>query len=51
LRANPDQLRVLFVPTGPLIDGKPSRPKVEAPVRIGATNLAAGKAQEEPNKR
>lgn len=51
LRSNQDQLRVLFVPTGPLIDGKPSRPKVESPVRIGAINLAVGKAQEEPNKR
>ena len=36
------QLRLVFVPTGPLIDGKPSRPKVEAPVRIGTINLSIG---------
>jgi tyrosinase len=44
LRSNQEVLRLLFVPSGPLIDGKPSRPKVESPVRIGAINLSIGKA-------
>jgi Common central domain of tyrosinase/Polyphenol oxidase middle domain len=43
LRMNQGQLRLVFVPTGPLIDGKPSRPKVEAPVRIGTINLSIGR--------
>ena len=29
-----------FVPHGILINGKPSRPKVESPVRIGRVSLA-----------
>jgi hypothetical protein len=43
LRGNQDQLRLTFVPSGPLLDGKPSRPKVEAPVRIGAVNISIGR--------
>jgi tyrosinase len=43
LRGNQDQLRLTFVPSGPLIDGKPSRPKVESPVRIGAVNISVGR--------
>ena len=43
LRGNQEQLRLTFVPSGPLIDGKPSRPKVEAPVRIGAVNISVGR--------
>jgi Common central domain of tyrosinase/Polyphenol oxidase middle domain len=42
LRMNQGQLRLVFVPSGPLINGKPSRPKVEAPVRIGTINLSIG---------
>ena len=43
LRSNADQLRLVFVPSGPLIDGKPSRPRVQAPVRIGTVNLSVGR--------
>jgi hypothetical protein len=47
LRSNQDQLRLTFVPSGPLIDGKPSRPKVQAPVRIGAVNISIGREKEQ----
>jgi len=40
LRANQDNPSVTFVPHGILINGKPSRPKVESPVRIGRVSLA-----------
>lgn len=46
LRGNQEQLRLTFVPSGPLIDGKPSRPRVEAPVRIGAVNISVGRNEE-----
>lgn len=45
LRSNQDQLRVLFVPSGPLVNGKPSRPKVMSRVRIGAVNVSVGREQ------
>jgi hypothetical protein len=51
LRSNQGQLRLLFVPSGPLIDGKPSRLKVQSPVRIGAVTISvAREKQEEPGK-
>jgi len=34
------------VPTGPLIDGKPSQPKVQSPVRIGAINVSIARNEE-----
>jgi hypothetical protein len=40
LRSNRDKLDVTFVPSGPLIDGKPSRPKVQAKVRIGSLSVS-----------
>jgi hypothetical protein len=40
LRTNEDKLSVTFVPHGILINGKPSRPKVESSVRIGQVSLA-----------
>lgn len=45
LRTNQGQLRLVFVPSGPLINGKPSRPRVEAPVRIGTIKLSIGREQ------
>jgi len=50
LRTKPDQLRLLFVPTGPLMQGKPSRPKVKAAVRIGTINLSVGREEAEAPK-
>src|SRR5262249_33972894 len=47
LQTNKEQLRLTFVPAGPLIDGKPSRPKVQSPVRIGTINIAVGKNQQQ----
>src|SRR5215813_70852 len=35
MRGNADKLDITFIPTGPLIDGKRSTPKVQANVRIG----------------
>jgi tyrosinase len=40
LRGNEDQLQVTFIPTGVLINGKPSRPEVQSPVRIGDAALS-----------
>jgi Common central domain of tyrosinase/Polyphenol oxidase middle domain len=45
LRSKQETLRLLFVPTGPLIEGKPSRAKVQAPVRIGTINLSVGREE------
>jgi hypothetical protein len=52
LRSNEEKLQLVFVPTGPLIDGKPSQPKVLAPVKIGSVGLAVARQQEqkEPNQ-
>jgi hypothetical protein len=36
LKANLESWTLTFVPRGILIDGKPSRPKVESPVKIGS---------------
>lgn len=38
--ADATQARVTFVPHGVLIDGRPSRPTVEAPVLIGSASIA-----------
>jgi tyrosinase len=46
LRSNQEKLPLVFVPTGPLIDGKPSQPKVQSPVRIGAINVAIARNEE-----
>lgn len=40
LRSDTNNLVLTFVPTGPLVNGKPSRPRVAARVRIGRANLA-----------
>ena len=41
LKSRGNQMSLMFVPHGILINGKPSRPKVQSPVRIGAANIAA----------
>jgi tyrosinase len=46
LRTKQEKLPLVFVPTGPLIDGKPSHPKVQAPVRIGAISVAIARNEE-----
>jgi hypothetical protein len=46
LKSRQEQLRLLFVPTGPLIDGKPTHPKVQSPVRIGTINIAIAHNEE-----
>jgi tyrosinase len=50
LKSRQDQLRLLFVPSGPLIDGKPTHPKVQSPVRIGTVNISVASEKEEPPK-
>ena len=46
LRANADRVNVTFVPLGIVIDGKPSRPEVKAPVRIGRASLSVERGKE-----
>jgi tyrosinase len=46
LKANPGDLRLVFVPTGPLINGKPSRPKPQATIRIGKANVVLGREEQ-----
>jgi hypothetical protein len=46
LRTKQEKLPLVFVPSGPLIDGKPSQPKVQSPVRIGAINVAIARQEE-----
>jgi len=41
---NADRIDVTFVPLGLVIDGKPARPEVKAPVRIGKASLSVQKA-------
>lgn len=45
MREKREELQVTFVPTGPLIKGRPSRPKVLAPVHIGAVNISLGRQE------
>ncbi len=45
LKANEDRVPVTFVPIGILIDGKPSRPEVQSPVRIGRVTLTLERAK------
>jgi Common central domain of tyrosinase/Polyphenol oxidase middle domain len=44
MKANEEKLLVTFVPLGIVIDGKPSRPEVKSPVRIGKTSLIIERA-------
>ena len=39
-KANRDRWTITFVPRGILIDGKPSQPKVEAPLKIAAISIS-----------
>jgi hypothetical protein len=50
LKSRQEQLRLLFVPSGPLIEGKPSHPKVQSPVRIGTVNISVASEKQEPPK-
>lgn len=50
MRTNKEKLSVLFVPAGPLIDGKPSRAEVKSPVHIGAINISVGKVEKREGK-
>jgi len=40
LRTNADKLEITIVPSGILIDGKRTQPKVAAPARIGSVSIA-----------
>lgn len=40
LKGNDDKLQITMVPSGILVDGKPTRPRVESKVRIGQLTLA-----------
>lgn len=46
LRANNDRIEVTFVPLGLIVNGKPAKPEVKAPVRIGKASLFVEKATE-----
>jgi len=46
LKANAESMLVTFVPLGILIDGKPSRPEVKSPVRIGKVTLSIERGKE-----
>jgi hypothetical protein len=52
MKENEERLTVTFVPLGILIDGKPSRPEVKSPVRIGKAALLVEhrKEQKEPKR-
>jgi Common central domain of tyrosinase len=39
LKANQEHWTIMFIPRGVLIDGKPSRPKVESPVKIASVSI------------
>jgi len=49
MKANPEGTAVTFVPHGVLVNGKPSRPEVKSPVRIGQARLTVETKEE--NKR
>lgn len=46
LQANANSVNVTFVALGIVIDGKPSRPEVKAPVRIGKAALSVERGKE-----
>ncbi|HZS29541.1 MAG TPA: tyrosinase family protein [Candidatus Angelobacter sp.] len=45
LKSRQEQLRLVFVPSGPLMNGKPTRPKVQSPVRIGTVNISVAREE------
>src|SRR5579864_1616277 len=47
MKSNQQKLLLRFVPTGPLIDGKPTPAKVQSPVRIGSVSIALAHQQEQ----
>jgi tyrosinase len=46
LKANQERVVLTFVPLGIVVDGKPTRPEVKSPVRIGKMSLVIEKAKE-----
>jgi dihydroxyacid dehydratase/phosphogluconate dehydratase len=46
LEVNRTELPLVFVPSGPLLNGKPSVSKVKSPVRIGSISLSMGARKE-----
>jgi len=42
LERNRAELSLVFVPSGPLVNGKPSRPQVKSRVRVGTVDLSVG---------
>jgi hypothetical protein len=50
MKENEERLTVTFVPLGILIDGKPSRPVVKYPVRIGKAALLVEHQKEQGSK-
>jgi tyrosinase len=50
LKRNEQNFPITFVPVGILIDGKPSRPEVKSPVRIGKANLLVQTRRESTKK-
>lgn len=46
IKENAERALVTFVPHGPLIDQKPSRPEVKSPVRIGQVRVTVEKKEE-----
>lgn len=46
VRANEERVAITFVPMGAIVDGKPTRPEVKSPVRIGKISLVIEKATE-----
>jgi hypothetical protein len=47
LRSKQEKPQLLFVPSGPLMEGKPSQPKLLAPVRVGSVSIAIARTQEQ----
>jgi hypothetical protein len=47
LKTNVERIQVTFVPTGVLIDGKPSHPRALSTVRIGKANLLVERPKEQ----
>ncbi len=47
MRSNEERVLVTFVPRGILIEGKPTRPKVESPVKIGSASLTVERRKQE----
>jgi hypothetical protein len=47
LKDNGERLSVTFVPTGVVVEGKPTRPRALSPVRIGKASLVVERQKEQ----